>query len=101
MCPRWRQEATFLQEVCYNVQIEPKLLPLTGETFDLKSAYTRPDARSDVSARGVWRTMDKTFLDVRILYDRNESNIGPIDKAFLYHEAEKQGLQSENNRSGQ
>ena len=82
-------EATFLREVCYDVQLEPKLLPLTGETFRLKSANTRPDARSDVSARGVWRTMDKTLLDVRIFHDGNKTNSGPIDKVFLSHEAEK------------
>jgi hypothetical protein len=82
-------EATFLREVCHDVQLEPKLLPLTGETFTLKSANTRPDARSDVSARGVWRTMDKTFLDVRIFHDGNKSNSGPIEKVFLSHEAEK------------
>ena len=81
-------EAPFLREVCYDVQIEPKLLPLTGETFKLKSASTRPDARSDLSARGVWQTMDKTFLDARIFHDGNKSNSGPNDKAFLSLEAE-------------
>jgi hypothetical protein len=88
-------EASFLQEVCYDVKIEPKLLPLTGETFKLKSANTKPDARSDVSARGVWRAMDKTFLDVRIFHEGNKSNSGPIDKVFAAHEQEKKRTYNE------
>ena len=82
-------EAKFLEEVCKDVQTEPKLLPLTGETFQLRSTNTRPDARLDISARGVWNTMDKTFFDVRIFHDGNKTNSGPIDKVFHTHEAEK------------
>ena len=82
-------EASFLREVCHDVQLEPKLLPLTGETFKLKSTNTKADARSDISARGVWRTLDKTFFDVRIFHEGNKSNSGPINRIFLNHEDEK------------
>ncbi len=82
-------EASFLREVCHDVQLEPKLLPLSGETFKLKSTNTKADARSDISARGVWRTLDKTFFDVRIFHEGNKSNSGPINRIFLNHEDEK------------
>ena len=82
-------EASLLEEVCKDVRTKPKLLPLSGETFHLKSANTQPDARLDISARGVWSTMEKTFFDVRVFHDGNQSNSGPIDKVFLKHEAEK------------
>ena len=82
-------EASLLEEVCKDVRTEPKLLPLTGETFKLKTTNTRPDARLDITARGVWNTMDKTFFDVRVFHDGNKSNSGPIDKVFQKHEAEK------------
>ena len=82
-------EASFLREVCHDVQLEPKLLPLTGETFRLKSTSTKSDARSDISARGVWRIMDKIFLDVRIFHEGNKSNSGPMNRVFLKHEDEK------------
>ena len=82
-------EASLLEEVCKDVRTEPKLLPLTGETFKLKTTNTRPDARLDITARGVWNTVDKTFFDVRVFHDGNKSNSGPIDKVFQKHEAEK------------
>ena len=62
---------------------------LIGETFKLKTTNTRPDARLDITARGVWNTVDKTFFDVRVFHDGNKSNSGPIDKVFQKHEAEK------------
>ena len=82
-------EASLLEEVCKDVRTEPKLLPLTGETFKLKTTNTRPDARLDITARGVWNTVDKTFFDVRVFHDGNKSNSGPIAKVFQKHEAEK------------
>ena len=38
---------------CKDVQVEPHLLPLTGETLQYASAITTDEARLDVSARGV------------------------------------------------
>ena len=74
---------SLLEEVCKDVRTEPKLLPLTGETFNLKTTNTRPDARLDISARGVWNTMDKTLFDVRVFHDGNKSNDGPIDRVGI------------------
>ena len=85
-------EAKLLEEVCKDVQTEPKLLPLTGEVFQFRTANTRPEARLDISARGVWNTTDKTFFDVRIFHDGNKSNSGDLDKMFQRHEAEKKRL---------
>ena len=82
-------EASLLQEVCKDVKTEPKLIPLSGESFRLKSTNTRQDARLDISARGVWNTMEKTFYDVRVFYDGNTSNDGPIEQLFRKHEQEK------------
>ena len=46
--------ASLLSEVCGDVQIEPTLIPLSGEAQFYRSANVSPDARLDVSARGFW-----------------------------------------------
>ena len=58
--------AKMLKEVCFDVQKEPVLLPLSvsGEQFGLKSANTAQEARPDVTAQSVWNNLDKVFYDV-------------------------------------
>ena len=58
--------AELLHEVCYDVETEPKLNPVTGENFVLKTANTSDEARVDVSARSFWVRGQKAFFDVRI-----------------------------------
>ncbi len=41
-------EANLLSEVCRDVEVEPKLQPVTGETMALRSANTDDNARLDV-----------------------------------------------------
>ena len=41
-----------LNEVCHDVEVEPILTPLTGESFNQLSTNTSDEARCD--ARGVW-----------------------------------------------
>ena len=43
-----------LNEVCNDVEIEPPLLPLTGENLAQNSNKSE-EARLDVSARGFWQ----------------------------------------------
>ena len=75
---------------CKDVKPEPSLLPLTGETFHLRSTNTADEARADVSARGVWNTLDKTFLDVRVFHPGAPSNqCSTVEDAFKKHEDEK------------
>ena len=44
---------------CKDVEIEPQLLPITGETFQYRSTNTDNSARLDVSARGVLSPLNK------------------------------------------
>ena len=79
-----------MSEVCKDVQREPPLLPLSGEMFNLKSTNTASEARLDISARGTWNTVDKTFFDVRVFHPGAESNkTTTIEAAFEKHEQEK------------
>ena len=82
-------QAHWLSDVCYDVRTEPTVLPLTGERFHYRSANIAEGARLDISARGVWTSMDKTFFDVRIFHPEAKSNIGEIKQICSNHEAEK------------
>ena len=81
-------EAKILSEVCHDVITEPTLLPLAGERFQLRSTNDAPDARLDISARGIWRPMDKVYFDVRIFHPSAPSNASAGDP-FHKHEMEK------------
>ena len=59
--------ANLLSDVCHDVEIEPHLQLLQGETFALKSTTTADDARLDIKANELceWR-FNKTYFDVNI-----------------------------------
>ena len=45
--------ATLLYEVCHDVEIEPELQSLEGESFHNKTT-TENEARFDIKANGLW-----------------------------------------------
>ena len=89
--------ANLLKEAgCRDVTREPHLLPITGETFRLKSANTANDARLDVSARDFWLPMDKIYADVRIFNPLAPTNSAiSLDTALKRHEDEKKRCYNE------
>ena len=81
-------EAEIMKEVCYDVKIEPDLLPL--ETNHITDGNRAKKARLDVSGVGVWGSFERTFLDVRIMHPNAPSYIDkPIRQVYEDHEAEK------------
>ena len=51
-----------MKDVCFDVEIEPKLQPL-GESFDNKTTTTAGEARLNIKANGLWETRyNSTFL---------------------------------------
>ena len=59
--------ASLMSEVCHNVQIEPQLHPLSGETLHYRSAIQDDGVRVDIRASGFWRCLyHHTFFDVRV-----------------------------------
>ena len=44
---------TFIDKICNNVKIEPRLQPLDNERFHLRSAVTSSEARLDIKAGGL------------------------------------------------
>ena len=69
------------------VEIEPKLQPLSGELFELKSTIKDDEARADIKCTGLWKAMRQAFFDVKVIspYARSYADYNP---AALYKHAE-------------
>ena len=63
---------TFIDRICNNAEIEPRLQPLDNERFHLWSAVTSSEARLDIKAGGggggVWARGVTAFFDVRVTH---------------------------------
>ena len=82
--------AKLLGDVCNDVEIEPKLQPLEGETFDNKSTSTEDEARLDIKANGLFDSrFCRTFFDVKIFNPFANSCPKQIQEAYKHHEASK------------
>ena len=81
--------ANLLSNVCNNVVIEPKLLPVTGENFLNRIVNIRTEARLDIRSREFWVRGQQTFFDVRVV-DRNAK--GYLDSTLpqCYTQKEKE-----------
>ena len=78
--------ATVMKEVCFDVEIEPKLQPLEGESFDYKTTTTDDEARLDIKANGLWESrFRRTFFDVKIFNPLAKSCPKNINEAYTYH----------------
>ena len=72
--------AKLLIDVCHDVQREPKLQPLNGETLSRKSCTTDDEARLDIAASGFWGgRFQQTLFDVRV-FNPNTVSYRPIHK---------------------
>ena len=83
-----------MKEVCYDVKIEPPLLPL-GEN-QMCNGNTAENARLDVSGVGLWGAHERSFLDVRILHPNCPSYMDTdIKRLYTSHENEKKRFYNE------
>ena len=83
--------ANLLTEVCHDVQIEPCLQPLTGESLAGASSNTSDGARLDIAVNGFWGGhFERTYLDVRVFNPLAVSNRSTsINSCYRKHEDEK------------
>lgn len=81
---------TFIDKICNNVEIEPRLQPLDNEQFHLRSAVTSSEARLDIKAGGFWARGVTAFFDVRVTHVNSKCyQSKPTSEVFKEQEEEK------------
>ena len=79
--------ADLQREVCRDIVVEPRLLPLDQEEVE---GAQGDGARPDISSRGLWSTFEHTFFDVSVLHPNSPSYLSTsIDRLYKNHEQEK------------
>ena len=81
--------AKIIDEVAYDVRIEPPLEPLTGEELP-RNASREDEARLDIAARGFWQPSAMAFFDVRVFNPFAKTHLKTtLDAAFDSQEQQK------------
>ena len=62
--------ANLLSNVCNDVEIELKLLPVAGENFSSRTVNTCTEARLDIRSSGFWVRGQQAFFDIGV-FDPN------------------------------
>ena len=85
-------EADLLNLVCNDVETEPVLQEITGETLN-SGANLACDARLDIHARGFWERQKSTFFDIRVCHPNADSykDLTP-EQVYRLHENEKKRI---------
>ena len=83
--------ADVMKEVCHDVQLEPQLIAIEDEEKPVSQhSSTADNARLDVSARGVWASFDRTFIDIRVTHPNCRSNRDKtLKQIYEEHETKK------------
>ena len=88
--------ATLMSEVCFDVEIEPKLQLLQGERFVNNSTITDEDARLDIKANGLWGSRSsRTFCDVKVFNPHAKTSRRLPKDAYNFHESQKLKIPTE------
>ena len=75
-------EKQLLEQVCRDVEVEPRLQPVIGHQFN-RSVNTSDEARADIRARGFWRAGQNSFYDICITNADAESNVNKTVSSVL------------------
>ena len=59
--------------ICYDVEAEPGLQPVTGEELN-RGANQSHDAHLDVHTRGFWERQRSAYFDIRVCHPHADSN---------------------------
>ena len=77
---------TLMSKVCFDVEIEPKLQSLQGESFINCSTPTDEDARLDVKTNGLWGSrFSRIFFDVKVFNPHTKTSRRLLKDAYKNH----------------
>ena len=87
--------ANLLSNVCNDVEIEPKLLPVTSENFSNRTANTRTEVRLDINQEGSGLGQ-QAFFDIRV-FDPNAKRYlnSALPQCYAQNEKEKKRQHNE------
>ena len=83
--------ANMLSKVCKDVEIGPKLTPLTGEDLGSRTKNTTNEVRLDIRAHGDGERVQQAFLDLRVFHPNACRYLNkPLQQCHLINEQEKE-----------
>ena len=89
-CTKTSFLTSLLSKDCKNVEVEPHLLLIDNEVFDLRSTVTSHEVRLDIKAGSFWSRGETAFFDVRVTHVNSTCNQNKFTKSiFMEHEKEK------------
>ena len=85
-----------MTEVCKDIDIEPQLPPVMGQTFNNRTANTSNEAKVDIQSRGFWVSGHQTFFDARV-FDQNTNWYldKTLPQCYIQNENEKKQQHNE------
>ncbi len=86
-----------MREVAFDVKIEPGLAKVSKHVRLAPGTNTEDNARSDVSARGIFSSHEVTFFDVRIT-NPNAPSHKELSLADVYKKNEREKMKAYNDR---
>ena len=82
--------AAALGEVGSDVELEPRLLPLTDESLPFRTCNRDAEAQVDIRARGFWTRQQEAFFDVRVTHPKASLlSCSEVRSQLLSHERAK------------
>lgn len=87
----WDLTSNLLTIIYKDVKVGPKLLPVTGQAFDYKTANTSNEARVDIRARGFWERGQQAFFDLRVFdLNANRYHKTALPQCYIQNKKEKE-----------
>ena len=82
--------AKLMADVVHDVQIEPRLQPLTGESLP-PGSNEEDEARLDFTGRGFWQEYEMAFFDVKVFspFAKSHNKSSSLESVFTKIEEEK------------
>ena len=90
-------EAKIMKEVAFDVKIEPGLAKVSKNVVLAPGTNTEDNARSDVSARGIFSSHEVTYFDVRIS-NPNAPSYKKLSLMDVYKRNEQEKMRAYGNR---